>query len=218
VARKPISPTTEAGVLVKSRRRCAVCFGLNRDTSLKQGQIAHLDANSANSAEDNLAFLCFDHHDQYDSTTRQSKNFTPIEVKKFRAELYAAIDMAFRAEVRFGEAQGVVDPISGHYIRAGDFESADLRIQLMADGRYHISGLALWGKGRQFGPHLGELDFIAEMRADTIEYSSAHPMSEGKRYQAVLRFSEGYLTVTEENSAGNFGMNVNFLGEYEKAT
>jgi hypothetical protein len=152
------------------------------------------------------------------STTRQSKNFTPVEVKKFRTELYTAIEMAFRAEVRFGEAQAVLDPISGHYIRAGDFESADLKIQLMADGRYHVSGLALWGKGRKFGPHLGELDFIAEMSGDTIEYSSAHPMEDGRRYRAVLRFSNGHLTVTEENSAGNFGMNVYFHGEYEKAT
>ena len=216
VSRKPIAPTTQAAALIRSRRRCCICFGLNRDTSLKQGQIAHLDGNPANSAEDNLAFLCFDHHDQYDSTTRQSKNLTLIEVKQFRAELHAAIELAFGAEVRFGEAHGVVDVVSGHYIREGDYESAEIRVQRMTDGRYHVKGLALWGKRRQNGPHLGELDFIAEIAGNTIEYSSAYPGE--KKYHAVLRFTDERLTVAEENWVGTFGMNVRFSGEYEKAS
>ena len=193
-----------------------MCFGLNRDTSLRLGQIAHLDGDSANSVEDNLAFLCFDHHDQYDSTTCQSKNLTPIEVKLFRIELYAAIKLAFGAEVYFGEAPAVVDLVSGYYIRGGEYESAEIKIQRMADGRYHLSGFALWGKGRKYGPHTGQLDFIAEMNNETIEYSRAHP--NGNWYRAVLRFSDGRLAVAEENSVGMFGMNVSFRGEYEKTT
>lgn len=216
MSRKPLTSTTEAAVLLKSRRRCCICFGLNRDTSLKQGQIAHLDGNSANSTEDNLAFLCFDHHDEYDSTTRQSKNFTPIEVKQFRAELHTAIQLAFGSEVTFGETQGAVDLISGHYIRAGDFESADLKIQRMADGRYHVSGSALWGKQRQYGPHTGELDFVAEVDGNTMKYSWASPS--GSKYHAVLQFSDGHLTFTETEHVGIFGLNVSFAGEYEKAT
>jgi hypothetical protein len=210
MAREPISANTQAIILLKSRRRCCICFGLNRDTSLKQGQIAHLDGDSANSAEDNLAFLCFDHHDQYDSTTRQSKNFTPIEVKNFRAELHTAIELAFSTEVRFGEARGPMDQISGHYIRGGDYESAELKVERMADGRYHVFGLALWGKHLEFGPHLGELDFIAPISGDTMEYLR-------EKYHAILRFSNERLMVTEENCVGIFGMNVNFRGEYEKA-
>lgn len=62
---------------------------------IKAGQIAHLDQNSANPDISNLAFLCFDHHDQYDSTTRQSKNLTPNEVKRYRDELYRDVEIYF---------------------------------------------------------------------------------------------------------------------------
>lgn len=214
MARKPISLTSQANVLLRARRRCCICFGLNRDTSIKQGQIAHLDGNSGNSVEDNLAFLCFDHHDQYDSTTRQSKNFTPHEVKEFRSELHSAIKLAFDAVVSFGEVRSVIDFIPGHYIRDGKFESAELRIQRLTDGRYHISGLALWGTQREHGPNLGELDFIGSLKGDTIEYSWTYP--DGKEYRAWLQFAEDRLAVNEENWVGFFGMNVNFSGEYAK--
>lgn len=213
--REPISHDTQATVVLKARRRCCICFGLNRDTSLKQGQIAHLDRDSSNSSEDNLAFLCFDHHDQYDSTTRQSKNFTLLEVKKFREELHTAIELAFRAEVRFGEARGVSD-VSGHYIRGGEYDSADLKVQQLTDGRYHVTGLALWGKKNKFGPHIGQLDFVAEMKGDTIAHSLAYRPD--RPYHVVFRFLNSRLMVTEENQQGTFGMNVQFSGDYEKAS
>jgi hypothetical protein len=217
VTRKPVPEDTQASVLLKARRRCCICFGLNRDTSIKQGQISHLDGNAANNVEDNLAFLCFDHHDQYDSATRQSKNFTREEVKRFRSELHEAIALAFAAEIAFGDAKVVAaDRISGHYIRGGDFESAELKIRRIADGRYHVSGLALWGKGREYGPNLGELDFVAELLDDTLEYTWTYP--DGSKYRARFRFSDEGLTVSEENWVGIFGMNVNFGGDYAKAT
>jgi Holliday junction resolvase-like predicted endonuclease len=87
MTRKPINKDIEAGILVESRRRCCICFGLNRDLKVKSGQIAHLDKDNTNSSYDNLAFLYFDHHDQYDSKTSQSKNFTIKEVKRYREEL-----------------------------------------------------------------------------------------------------------------------------------
>ncbi len=217
MARKPIPPSSQAKVLLQARRRCCICFGLNRDTSIRQGQIAHLDGNASNNAEDNLAFLCFDHHDQYDSSTRQSKNFTPLEVKHFRAELHTAISLAFNAPILFGEAQGTVDFISGHYIRAGEYESAELKIQRLADGRYHVTGNALYGTHREYGPNIGELDFIGELAGDTIEYRWSYP-SENKKYRALLQFSEDGLAVIEDNWVGIFGMNVNFTGHYYKAT
>jgi hypothetical protein len=57
----------------------------------KHGQIAHLDQDPANSAEDNLAFLCIEHHSLYDSKTSQHKNYTNQEVKKARTALYEAV-------------------------------------------------------------------------------------------------------------------------------
>jgi CheY-like chemotaxis protein len=62
---------------------------LSSDYSIKQGQIAHLDKDPRNNSVDNLAFLCMPHHDQYDSTTSQSKNLTIEEVKLYRAQLYS---------------------------------------------------------------------------------------------------------------------------------
>lgn len=101
--RKSVPQSIQDAIFVKSRRRCCVCYGLHRDIGLKTGQIAHLDKNSANPAEDNLAFMCFVHHDQYDSTTRQSKNLTVKEVKVYRDELYEDIEIYFRLGGLFGK-------------------------------------------------------------------------------------------------------------------
>jgi len=79
-------------VLLKSRRRCCLCYGLTGDHGLKRGQLAHLDGDPANDMPDNLAFLCFDHHDQYDSRTSQSKSFQIGEVKAYREKLYQFLE------------------------------------------------------------------------------------------------------------------------------
>ena len=81
----------ETNVLVSSLRRCCICFGLNQDFNVKKGQIAHLDKNPANSNFHNLAWLCFDHHDEYDSITRQSRGLRIHEVKEYRAQLYQKV-------------------------------------------------------------------------------------------------------------------------------
>ena len=87
MVRKKTNPNIEATVFTECRRRCCICFGLNHDLEVKKGQIVHLDKNNSNNIYDNLAFLCLEHHDHYDSKTSQSKNFTIIEVKRYRDEL-----------------------------------------------------------------------------------------------------------------------------------
>lgn len=87
-SRTKVPNSTQAEVLVQSRRRCCVCFGLSRDSSVKKGQIAHLDGNRNNNASKNLAFLCFDHHDELDSRTSQSKGLQKSEIEAYREELY----------------------------------------------------------------------------------------------------------------------------------
>ena len=89
--RRHTPKAVELSVLSRSKRRCALCFALAGDLTEKQGQIAHLDHNPADWAEDNLAFLCLNHHSVYDSTTSQHKNYTLAEVKKARNDLYAAV-------------------------------------------------------------------------------------------------------------------------------
>ncbi|MGE5692828.1 MAG: HNH endonuclease, partial [Candidatus Zixiibacteriota bacterium] len=91
MTRKPIPSEVQKEVLVSSRRRCAVCFGLYGDTKVKKGQIAHLDQDNTNTTIENLVFLCLKHHDEYDSRTSQSKGFTDAEVKKYREELYTFV-------------------------------------------------------------------------------------------------------------------------------
>lgn len=91
MARTGVPSRIEAVVLLKSARRCALCFYLMGDLTEKLGQIAHLDHNPSNNDPDNLAFLCMEHHSLYDTKTRQHKNYTIYEAKAARAELYAAI-------------------------------------------------------------------------------------------------------------------------------
>src|SRR5690242_12780648 len=74
--RKKIPPAIVADITTESRRRCCICFGLKQDSTEKKGQIAHLDHDPSNNAPDNLAFLCFDHHDQYDTPPSQAKGLT----------------------------------------------------------------------------------------------------------------------------------------------
>jgi len=115
---KNIPSETQTAVLLRSRRRCCICYGLNRDTDMKAGQIAHLDRDSSNASEDNLAFLCFEHHDEYDSRTVQSKRMTAEEVKHFRSELHEAIGHGFTLPVHFGSVTfPPKDPYAGQWIR-----------------------------------------------------------------------------------------------------
>src|ERR1700722_15297894 len=96
MVRKVVPQEVQDKVLVACRRRCAICFGLNRDPTIKAGQIAHLDRDAANSSFDNLVFLCLEHHDQFDSRTSQSKGLTVDEVRRFRQELVATIEHEYR--------------------------------------------------------------------------------------------------------------------------
>lgn len=91
VARSAPKPDVQDTVLVKSARRCALCYGLNGSLVVVRGQIAHVDRDSSNSGLGNLAFLCMDHHDEYDSKTSQSKGYRPGELIQHRDALHEAI-------------------------------------------------------------------------------------------------------------------------------
>jgi hypothetical protein len=91
-ARTHIPELIQHHVLDRSRRRCALCVHFDNDWRQKDGQIAHLDRDPSNFAEDNLAFLCLPHHDGYDTKRRQTKNLTILEAKTARNRLYAFIE------------------------------------------------------------------------------------------------------------------------------
>ncbi len=89
--RKSIPTKIEKEILVKSARRCCLCYGLRGDFSEKRGQIAHIDHNPSNNSLGNLVFLCFEHHDAYDARTSQSKGFIKYEVMFYRNILFADV-------------------------------------------------------------------------------------------------------------------------------
>jgi hypothetical protein len=86
--RKPPSTSVETQVLLASRRRCCICYGLRRDLNIKQGQLAHINRDPSDSTADNLAFMCLEHHDWFDSKPSQSKGPTVGEAKHYRDALY----------------------------------------------------------------------------------------------------------------------------------
>lgn len=86
--RRKKNTANELRVLDQSRRRCCLCFCLRNDAGEKRGQIAHLDRDRSNDAFENLAFLCLEHHDEYDSSTSQSRSLQEAEVRDHRDRLY----------------------------------------------------------------------------------------------------------------------------------
>lgn len=96
-ARKKIPAKVEKQLLLKSRRRCCLCFWLDGVDEVVKGQIAHLDQDASNNNFDNLAFLCFEHHDEYDSRPNVSKGLQQPEVEQWRDELYKEMEYRFRS-------------------------------------------------------------------------------------------------------------------------
>lgn len=78
---------------------------------MQKGQIAHLDQNNENADEDNLVFLCLDHHDEYDGKTSQSKGLKENEVRHYRDELYNEMEYRFRTRKQTGFEMTVLGPV-----------------------------------------------------------------------------------------------------------
>ena len=103
--RAAILDSVQTAVLTKSRRRCCLCFWLNGEDEMSKGQIAHLDQDNSNSDEDNLCFLCLNHHDEYDSIPKQSKGFRESEIRHWRDELYREMAYRFKDSVEYDPRQ-----------------------------------------------------------------------------------------------------------------
>jgi hypothetical protein len=98
----------EGQVLVACRRRCCLCVYLEHDDAVHKGQIAHLNHDPADSRFENLVWLCFNHHDEYDGRTSQSKGLTLHEVRTYRDRLYAKYQ--FEPAVIAGTARDAIEP------------------------------------------------------------------------------------------------------------
>jgi hypothetical protein len=86
--RKSLTAQTGSYVLLASRRRCCICYGLNHDDGFKEGHIAHINRDPSDSDVDNLAYMCLPHHNWYDTKPSQSKTPTTEEAKHYRGMLY----------------------------------------------------------------------------------------------------------------------------------
>ncbi|MFN4228048.1 MAG: hypothetical protein ACK4F0_07930 [Candidatus Ratteibacteria bacterium] len=213
MGRKRIDKKIEAEVLFFSRRRCCICYGLNRNFSMKQGQIAHLDHNPNNNDFDNLAFLCLEHHDLYDAKFGLSKGFMIEEVKLYREELYNFIKNYWSLPVLLGEIEINMESVEGFYIRDGIDEYAELEVIHLTDEKIRLKGYAFWGTNNIGGPHIGELDFECELKDRIAVYSEKFEWEE-RPYWIRLVFTAMGVKVEERNVVGHFGMNVSFAGEY----
>ena len=212
MARPRLPEHVAACVLVLSRRRCCLCYGLERDTGMKIGQIAHLDQDPANNDPDNLVFLCFAHHDQYDTRTSQSKGLLRSEVVAHRDELYAALSGAFGRGSPFARARAVPTDVSGTYIRLAPDEGAEIVTTRVRPDTYRVTGLALWGRVG----HTGEIDFTANVGDGLLVYGERGPS--GDTHAFAMHFFGDDAVVQESGWLGAYGMKVNFCGRYGRVS
>ena len=206
MSRQPIPKQTETQLLLNCRRRCAICFGLHRDNRVKQGQLAHLNQKHNDHAIENLCFLCFDHHDQYDSKTSQSKKLTLAEVKAFKAELEQHISIIWNNPIiSIGEIK--VDIFTGKYVKGNEFTGASLAITLISGNLIQVKGFAF------FGQNFGELDFVSELEINKARFTDS---LFDKEYELELEFLGDWLSTKEKHLPAYFGHNVEFEGEYRR--
>lgn len=64
-----------------------MCVFLDGRDAVVRGQVAHVNRDSSDARLENLAWLCFNHHDEYDSRTSQSKGLTEGELRHWRDQL-----------------------------------------------------------------------------------------------------------------------------------
>jgi hypothetical protein len=185
-ARKPIPADIEHRVLDRSRRRCALCTHFDNDWERKQGQLAHLDRNPSNCAEDNLAFLCLPHHDDYDTKRRQTKDLTIREVKTARDRLYAFVESggSFKRPNAMPAYTGVLTPRT-RLLFSPEGGGATPKIQIGNSGVFFV------GSDNRYGallfPALRATDFRVESVDGKMKISVQIRNREGNLIAELIR-------------------------------
>jgi hypothetical protein len=92
VARRKPSERSKHEVLLKSKRRCPLCFASGK-TDPQKGGLVHIEPRSRKGDDDpnNLVYLCLQHHYELDKGS-----VTAEEVKKARAQLYESMNVDTR--------------------------------------------------------------------------------------------------------------------------
>jgi hypothetical protein len=86
MSRKKISDEIQAEVIFKSNRECVIC-----DNHKRGDHIHHIDGENSNNKFENLAFLCFDCHNEASLTGSLRKKLTPKTIIKYRDFKYKAV-------------------------------------------------------------------------------------------------------------------------------
>ncbi|MDV6375038.1 hypothetical protein [Deinococcus arenicola] len=175
-----------------------------------------------------------DHHDEYDSITRQRKNYTIREVKRYREELYLAIKNSFEPKIvtlsslASNLPQSNLDLVTGHYLREDDegIAAAEIMISRLIGGKYHIEGHALWGLHRESGPNMGDFDTTAELIGNILIFTyfnfsmsySPHSKQEELPYELRLYIENDKISASENDGFTPYGVNVRFSGQYTKVS
>lgn len=221
MARKPIPQETVTKVLLESRRRCCICFGLHRDIGIKPGQIAHINQDNSNNSLENLAFLCLDHHDEYDSKTSQRKGLSKREVEAFRDELYSTVFNSLQQKVKFGVIElPPDDPYAGKWVRVGSgTNSSELNIvslpnSIEGNAQYFISGFAIRQGLKPEGTNMGSLEELGEMHDDGVIVVSHRYVED---FTTFMTFEEDLLLIREEGESTVYGFGVTLEGTYKRA-
>ena len=141
--RKPITDAIQTRVLLRSRRRCCLCFWLSGEDEVKKGQLAHLDGNNENPDEANLVFLCLEHHDEFDSTPRLSKGLREREVRQWRDELYKEMEYRFRTTKRHDAELTLVRLVRTHESLEYDYYCAQFRLRNAGDAEIRSPTISL---------------------------------------------------------------------------
>jgi hypothetical protein len=79
-----IKSQDEAEILIESRRRCCLCVRLENIRTVRPLQIAHIDRDPTNSRKSNLVALCLEHHNAYDTVSRQAKGLSQAELIAYK--------------------------------------------------------------------------------------------------------------------------------------
>jgi hypothetical protein len=87
LARTKIPEEIQAEVIFKSDRMCCVCANGKR-----ADHIHHIDSDNSNNKFENLAFLCFDCHDDATKKSSLKKKLNPKTILKFRDYHYRLVE------------------------------------------------------------------------------------------------------------------------------
>jgi hypothetical protein len=194
-----------------------VCFGLNGDLGEKRGQIAHLDQNPVNNSRDNLVYLCFDHHDQYDGQTSQSKGLSAAEIRKYRADLYNRVRAGIKSTQSSTPTPRVVS-----YNQRGGITAETVKVDAAPEPELQARPLFL---NRQEGGRFHsrfELEVVSPyppanlrlvVHASTIQDMQLAPQRSGIAMFGHSGKREGYCFTNLHNPAGSLHLDVFTAGE-----